>query len=256
MTTISDHKAMRRYVLEIAVSTPDEAERAVANGADRLEVSSGLEVGGLTPSSGLFRAVREQVDVPLYVLLRPRAGGFAYTDGEFAVMQADARALLAEGANGIVFGVLTPAGAIDAARCHMLVRRANGRAVFHRAFDFLPDPIAALDELIALGFERVLTSGGAVSAEAGTACLAQLIQHAGRRIEVLPAGSIRPHNVADLVRATGCDQVHAAARVQAADSFLSARPQIAAGMGVPGELSAELVKGLREQLDRVAGMLS
>jgi copper homeostasis protein len=256
MTTISDHNAMRRYTLEIAVSTPDEAERAVVNGADRLELSSGLEVGGLTPSIGLFRAVREQVDVPIYVLIRPRAGGFAYTDREYAVMQADAKALLAEGANGIVFGVLTPAGAIDVARCRMLVTRAKGRAVFHRAFDFLPDPIAALDELIILGFERVLTSGGATTAEAGAPCLAKIIQHAGRRIEVLPAGSIRPHNVDALVRVTGCDQVHAAARVPAADPCLAARPQLAAGMGVPAELSAELVKGLREHLDRACGVLS
>jgi copper homeostasis protein len=242
--------------LEIAVSTPDEAERAVANGADRLELSSGLEVGGLTPSVGLVRAVRERVNVPLYVLLRPRSGGFAYTDRAFAVMQMDAKVLLAEGVSGIVFGVLTPEGAIDADRCRALVDLANGRAVFHRAFDFLTDPIAALEELIALGFERVLTSGGAATAEAGAERLAELVRRAGGRMEVLPAGSIRPHNVDALVRMTGCAQVHAAVRVPVEDPLLAARPQLAAGMGVPGELAAGLVKGLREQLDRVAGVLS
>ena len=246
----------RRYLLEIAVGTPDEAACAAANGADRLELSSGLEVGGLTPSIGLFRAVRERVEVPLYVLLRPRAGGFAYTPNEFAVMQADAEAFLAEGATGIVFAVLTDDGRIDHARCRALVNAAEGKAVFHRAFDFLPDSLVALDELIELGFERVLTSGGATTAETGTNRLAALVQHAGWQIEVLPAGNVRPHNVADLVRETRCDQVHAAARVPAPDRLLAANPRLAHGMGAPAELSGQLVRDLRRELDRAAESLS
>ncbi len=246
----------RRYTLEIAVSTPEEAVRAVACGADRLELSSGLELGGLTPSIGLFREVRELVSVPIWVLLRPRAGGFAYSIREFASMAGDAVQFLAEGADGIVFGVLNDAGEIRADRCRELVELAKSRAVFHRAFDFLPDPLDALDELIDLGFQRVLTSGGAPTAEAGADTLARLIQRAGKRIEVLPAGSIRPANVATLVRTTGCNQVHAAARVPASDPHLARNPLVAAGMGPPTELSADLVRGLREQLDRLADPLS
>lgn len=246
----------RHYLLEIAVSTPEEAVVAVREGADRLELSSGLEVGGLTPSIGLFRAVRERASVPVWVLLRPRAGGFVYTQSEFDVMRADAAAFVAAGADGVVFAVLTPDGRIDHSSCRTLVDAANGRAVFHRAFDFLPHPIEALDELIEFGFARVLTSGGAATAEAGTTCLAALVQHAGRQIEVLPAGTVRPRNVGELVRATRCDQVHAAPRVPVADPLLAAHPRLAAGMGVPTELSAHLVRELRRELDRAAESLS
>jgi copper homeostasis protein CutC/predicted NAD/FAD-dependent oxidoreductase len=247
--------APRRCTLEIAVSSPEEAKLAENYGADRLELSVGLEIGGLTPSMALFRAVRERVKLPLYVLLRPRGGGFAYSPRESVVMQEDAEAFLAEGANGIVFAALTPGGQIDHARCREFVKLANGKAVFHRAFDFLPNPIVALEELIALGFERVLTSGGASTAETGTNCLAAMVQHAGWQIEVLPAGNIRPHNVADLVRATRCDQIHAACRVPVKEPLFEGRAQLARGMGDPGEMKTELVRGLREQLDQLAESL-
>jgi copper homeostasis protein len=240
----------RHFTLEIAVSSPDEAIDAKDCGADRLELSSGLDVGGLTPSLALFRAVRESVDIPVYVLLRPRAGDFTYTPREFAVMQADAEMFLAEGANGIVFGALRH-GAIDRLQCRTLVELARGKAVFHRAFDFLAEPLVALDELIELGFERVLTSGGATTAEAGTVRLAALVQHAGWQIEVLPAGSIRPENVADLVRAIRCDQVHAAARVDVNNPLFAKHGRLAMSMGRTSEMSSQLVRGLRAQLDHL-----
>jgi renalase len=245
-----------RLTLEIAVSTPEEAERAVANGADRLELSSGLEVGGLTPSLGLFRAVRERVAVPLWVLLRPRPGGFVYTDGECGVMRADAETFLDEGANGLVFGCLRPHGGADYERCRPLVEVAKGRAVFHRAFDSLPNPLTALDEVIDLGFARVLTSGFAPTAKDGADVLAYLVQQAGSRIEILPAGRIRPKNVAALIRVTGCNQVHAAARDYVPDEQLAQQPQLAASMGRATELSADLVCGLRLELDQLADSLS
>jgi copper homeostasis protein len=241
-----------RIALEIAVCTPDEAQTAVAHGADRVELSSGLEVGGLTPSLGLFRQTRDAVDVPIYALLRPRSGGFCYTRREFDAMSADAEALLAAGAAGLVFGVLTPDGRIDRDRCRALVDLAGGKAVFHRAFDFLPDPLAALDELIDLGFERVLTSGGARTAEAGATRLAALVQHAGWQIGVLPAGKILPENVADLVRETRCDQVHAAVRVGCHDPAIGANERLAPGLGGGTETSGTLVAGLRRQLDRLS----
>lgn len=241
-----------RYALEIAVCTPDEAALAVSCGADRIELSSGLEVGGLTPSMGLFRQVRDIVNAPVYVLIRPRSGGFAYTAREFEAMQLDVDALMAAGADGVVFGVLTPDGRIDRGRCRALVDAAGGKAVFHRAFDFLPDPLAALDELIELGFERVLTSGSASTAEAGTTRLTALVQHAGWQIEVLPAGKVLPENAADLIRATRCDQVHAAVRVKAPEPSLSGNPRLAPGLGGGTETSAALVSGLRRALDRLA----
>ncbi|MBM3981494.1 MAG: FAD-dependent oxidoreductase [Planctomycetes bacterium] len=247
--------APRRCALEIAVSSPLEAKLAERAGADRLELSVGLDVGGLTPSIGLFREVRRLTDLPIYVLLRPRPGGFTYTRRELHVMTADAEALLREGAAGIVFGALTERAGIDTAACRPLVELAevvDKKAVFHRAFDFVANPLEALDELIDLGFERVLTSGGATTAEAGTSRLQALVQHAGWQLEVMPGGGVRAHNVRDLVRATRCHQVHAAARVPVADPVLGAHPRLALAMGPCTELSADHVRALRHALDRAA----
>lgn len=245
-----------RYKLEVAVSTPDEAIWGELGGADRLELSSGLEVGGLTPSLHTFLAVRDAVSIPVYVLLRPRPGGFEYSNREFEVMFRDAREFLGAGAAGIVFGILDQNG-IDRRRCKQLVELAEGCAVFHRAFDFLSDQLAALDELIDLGFERVLTSGQGSTAEAGATRLASLVQHAGWQIEVLPAGKIRPDNVADLIRETRCDQVHSSARSAISDPDIASRPRLSSGLGTD-ELGNRmitdlaLVAGLRSALDRLA----
>src|SRR5207253_8751811 len=144
--------------LEVAVSTPDEAAIAEKHGADRLELSSALEVGGLTPSIGLFGAVRRAVAIPVYVLIRPRPGDFCYTPAEFAAMVADAEHFMSAGAAGLVSGVLTEQGAIDRQRCRELVAVARKGGVFHRAFDFLTGHFVALDELLDIGFDRILTS--------------------------------------------------------------------------------------------------
>jgi copper homeostasis protein len=255
-----------RFTLEIAVSTPDEARQAAICGADRLELSSGLEVGGLTPSSGLFHAVYVEVKLPIYVLLRPRTGGFWYTDDEFQAMLDDAREFVDAGVAGLVFGILKSDGTIDRERCKRLVELAPMRedsrcAVFHRAFDFVPDQFMALDELIDLGFERVLTSGAGSTAEAGTTRLSALVQHAGWQIEILPAGDIRPENVAELVRATCCHQVHSSAGVHAPEPSLARNPRVASGMGVNAAgmrrtASMEVVGALRAALDTFATSLS
>jgi copper homeostasis protein len=248
----------RRYTLEIAVTTPEEASLADDNGADRLEVSSGLELGGLTPSLGLFRMIRDRTKLPLYVLLRPRSGGFEYTSRELIVMVEDARMFMEAGANGIVFGVLTTNGRIDRRACERLATLAPGRAVFHRAFDFLKDQLQGVEELIHLGISRVLTSGGGSTAEAGATHLTALVQHAGWQIEVVPAGDIRPHNVADLVRETRCDQVHSSARAhsRSVEAVFGSRTARAAAMGGGTELRPEIVAGLRAELDRLTDSLS
>jgi copper homeostasis protein CutC len=242
-----------RYLLEIAVSTPDEAIRAVESGADRLEISSALEVGGLTPSLHTFLAIREAVAVPLYVLVRPRPGDFHYSERDFEVMLHDAEEFMNRGSSGIVFGVLD-SGGIDRLRCRQMVEIARGHAVFHRAFDFLAEPLEALDELIDLCIERILTSGHAPSAEAGTACLASLVQRAGKRIEILPAGNIRSDNVVNLVRQTCCEQVHSSARARVCDALLGKSAKLATGMGTDDSgqrmtTDGGVVAALRKALD-------
>ncbi len=185
---------------------------AVAAGADRLELCSALEVGGVTPSPATFLDVRTEVSVPVVVLVRPRSGGFVYTRREFATLCRDADWFLAGGATAVVCGALDDTGRLHREHCRELVRLAGGRAVLHRAFDSHTDPMTGLEEAIDLGFGRVLTSGGARTAPDGANTIRTLVRSANGRIEVLPGGGVGPGNVAELVRATGCDQVHGSFR--------------------------------------------
>ena len=223
-----------RIVLEICVGSVDDAVAAIAGGADRLEVNSAVSLGGLTPSAGLFAEVRRRVNVPLVAMIRPRPGAFSYSATDFEVMLRDAEGLLAARADGLAFGVLTDRGEIDRDRCLKLRDVCGGRAaVFHRAFDLTPEPFAALDCLIELGFRRVMTSGQAKSALAGAETIAALVRRAAGRIEVLPAGGINPDTVGEVLDRTGCHQIHAGVRTTGRDRSMAARPSIRFGRTVP-----------------------
>ena len=163
-------------------------------------------------------------------MMRPRPGGFCYSATEFAVLQRDAEIALAEGADGIAFGILTPTGAMDLARCREIVKLAAGRQiVFHRAFDVVPEPLTALEQLIDLGVTRVMTSGQEASAYNGAANIATYVRQVAGRIEILPAGGINRFTVADVVSRTGCDQVHASLGTRSKDYSVLARPQVSFG---------------------------
>ena len=201
-----------RILVEVCVGSVADIERAVAAGADRVELCSALELGGLTPSFGLVETALATSSIPVVVMLRPRAGGFRYDHHEFAAMLRDAERFLDLGASGVVFGILNEHGQIDVARCGELLRTAGAaQTIFHRAFDFVPDQRAALDTLIELGITRVLTSGGKSTAAEGTSMIRELISHAAGRIEVMPGGGINADNVLEIVHATGCNQVHVGA---------------------------------------------
>jgi len=220
-----------RVVVEICVASVDDALAAVSSGADRLELNCALALGGLTPSAGLFAEVRRRVSVPVIVMIRPRPGGFGYSDLDFEVMLHDARAFLAAGADGLAFGVLRPDGTIDVGRCQQLREVCGDRqAVFHRAFDVTPDPVGTLKVLAELGFTRVITSGQAESALAGAVLIGDMRRRAARRIEVLPAGGISSDSVFELIRRTGCNQVHASLRTWSADRSVAGRPNVRFGV--------------------------
>jgi len=243
-----------RVTLEIAVSTPEEAVASVRAGADRLELSAGLEVGGLTPSPGVFARVRHVVAVPVYVLLRPRPGGFRYSTEEVEALLHDAEAFLNAGADGLVFGALDERGQVAHEPCRRLSVLTRGRIVFHRAFDFLRNPVGELDYLTDLGFERVLSSGGKCTAREGAATLAELVSRGAGRIEVMAAGGIRPENVVEVVGVTGCRQVHAAVRTAVVDPTLATNLPLAGAMGADAlgcrsTTDPALVAGLRAALD-------
>jgi copper homeostasis protein len=223
----------RPTLLEVCVASVDDALAAQAGGAGRLELNTALALGGLTPSLGALLEVKRAVALPVVAMLRPRPGGFAYSDSDFAIMRRDLDLLLAHGADGVACGVLHDDGTIDERRCRALVEQAGAaQAVFHRAFDVTPDPLAALEQLIALGFRRVLTSGQQENAYNGAALIAELVRRAAGRIEILPAGGVNRFTAADILTRTGCDQVHASLRQPRLDPSTRSRPDISFGPGI------------------------
>lgn len=198
-----------KLLVEACVDGVPSALAAEAGGAGRLELCSGLSEGGITPSVGLIEMVRERIRLPLFVLIRPRGGDFLYDAEEFEVMRRDVTTAGLLGADGVVLGVLQSNGMVDAERTAALIEAARPLDVtFHRAFDFTQDAEAALERLIALGVDRVLTSGQAARAVDGVATIAGLVRRAAGRIGIVAGGGIRPDNVKAVVQGSGVTEVH------------------------------------------------
>jgi len=196
-------------LVEACVESVAGAVAAAAAGAGRLELCAGLAEGGVTPSLGLVRAVRRRVELPLHVLLRPRPGDFVPDDGDLEAMLTDLAALHREGVDGVVLGALTPAGEVDRGLLGRLLARARPLHVtFHRAIDRTPDIAAACATLTELGVDRVLTSGGAPTAQAGAATLAALQRSFGAGLVILAGGGVRHDHVRALVSGSGVREVH------------------------------------------------
>lgn len=202
-----------RRLLEIAAGSLESALAAQAGGADRVELCGSLDGGGITPSFGTIALVREHLRIPLYVLIRPRSGDFVYSPVELESMRRDVEACTRLGCDGIAIGMLDADGGVDVAGCRSLVAAAGSMGVtFHRAFDCVADRHLALDAVVALGCERILTSGGADRAEQGAAAIAADIAHAAGRIALMPGAGLDPANIAAVARATGAAEFHASAR--------------------------------------------
>lgn len=249
-----------RVLVEVAVDSLTGAEAAVAGGADRLELCACLQQGGLTPSLGLFEAVRQAVAVPIFVMLRPRPGDFLYDRGEFAAMQRDAAHFRAAGANGLVAGMLTPDGALDAPRLRDLFAVGEGLpSTCHRAFDLCRDPELALSTLLDLGIARVLTSGQAASAPLGHERIRRFVVTAGDRLTVLAGAGVRDDNVAALVAATGVREVHLSATCWQPSGMTFRRLGVPMGSSVPHDeytlrqTDAALVARVRQALASMRG---
>ena len=196
-------------MLEACVDSVESALSAQTGGADRVELCDNLLEGGTTPSAGLIALCCERVRIPVHVLVRPRGGDFVYSDVEFEVMRRDIAVAQQHGAAGVVFGILLPDGAIDVSRTRALLAAARPLAVtFHRAFDFTADPDQALDDLIALGVDRLLTSGQAPRASEGTGILARLVRRAAGRIAIAAAGGLSEESVVKVVEQSGVPEVH------------------------------------------------
>jgi copper homeostasis protein len=231
--------------LEVAVDDALGLAAAVAGGADRIELCSALELGGLTPSAGLM-ATAGACGVPVYAMIRPRSGGFVYTAPELTVMCADIAAARGAGLAGVVFGALTPLQALDIPAMRRLCDAAQGMGItLHRAFDLVSDWKAALDAALDLGVERILTSGGAKSAPQGAAQLQQVMSYADGRIGVMPGAGISVRTITAL-RTLPLTEVHASCSAP----IPALGPELALGFSTPNpkRTDAGLVAGLKSAL--------
>lgn len=199
-------------IFEICVDSVESALGAQQGGAQRVELCDNLLEGGTTPSAGTIALARRELSIGLNVIIRPRGGDFHYSALEFEVMKYDVTQAKALGADGIVIGLLNPDGTIDKARTAELVALARPCSVtFHRAFDMTVDAKQALEDLIALGVDRVLTTGQESSAVEGLDLIVELVQQAGDRIIVMPGG-LRERNIQKFISRTGVKEVHMTAR--------------------------------------------
>ena len=217
--------------LEVCCGSQTSAFAAVEGGAERIELCSALSLDGLTPSVGTIRELRRRFpDLRIHVLIRPREGDFVYSEDEVRVMEQDIRAAVDAGATAIVSGALTPEDTINQPVTARLVRAAAGLPfTFHRAFDLVPDKSAALRRLSELGVARVLTSGGATTAEAGIPVLRQLVQEASslhpHPVTILPGGGVNHHNVQQIIEATGAIEIHGSCSVALPNGFRQTSPE-------------------------------
>jgi copper homeostasis protein len=246
---------MARVLLEICCGSIDDAIEAEKGGADRVELCSALFLGGLTPSFGTIQEAKRRLKIPVMVMVRPRGGGFGYSEAEMASMERDTEAAVEAGADGVVFGILQADGRIDIARCRRIRQLMGQRqAVFHRAFDVTPDPFEALEQLVDLGITRLLTSGQKDSVPEGAELIKKLIERAGERIEILPGGGIQVWNAQEMIERTGCRQVHLTAWKAVSDTSTQARAGITFGGALhPAEDRFQMTDA--EAVRRLAGML-
>ena len=214
-----------KYILEIATSDFATTKSAAEGGADRIELCSNLAEGGTTPSYGHIRRCRETFDVLLYTIIRPRGGDFLYNKDEYETMVHDVKLCKQLGCDGIVIGLLNMDGTIDIARTSELTEMAYPMGVtFHRAFDRCRDPFEALEELIEIGCERILTSGQQPSATDGVELIAELNKIADERIIIMPGSGVRKENIKMLAEKTGCTEFHSSLRSKQKSSMQFIHP--------------------------------
>lgn len=251
---------MPKIIVEICCGSAEDVIESQKAQADRVELNSSLFEGGLTPSIGELLVAKEGTKLPIMSMVRPRPGGFCYTQVEFQTALKDAESLLANGSDGIVFGFLNADGTINAERCRQMMKIIGSReAVFHRAIDVVPDWKKAVDTLCDLGITRVLTSGQRASALDGAGTIAEMICYANGRIQILPGGGIRQYNVKELLEKTGCSQIHISPHKNYFDTSVNGNPAIHFGGALyPPEdrfsvVDTPAVHGFMDEIDGCCG---
>ncbi|KZS12471.1 Copper homeostasis protein cutC [Daphnia magna] len=202
-------------ILEVCVDSLESARNAELGGASRLELCSSLSLGGLTPTVGLVQSVKKCVKLPIYVMIRPRDGDFVYDEDELLVMEQDITSLKEVQVDGFVFGVLHLDCTVDREACLRLISSAYPLpCTFHRAFDVTTDAFVAMEELIQLGFRRILTSGQQQTAETGLELIVRLRERAGERIVIMAGAGVTERNASSIVMASRVTEIHGSASRQ------------------------------------------
>jgi copper homeostasis protein len=226
--------------IEIVVYNFESAVKAKEGGADRLELCDNPGEGGTTPSLGMIQRVRQQVNIDLFIMIRPRGGDFLYSEDEFEIMKSDIMAAKRAGADGVVIGILTVDGRLDSKRCTELIQLARPMQVTcHRAIDMTHDPLQTMEDCIGCGFDRILTSGGKLKAIQGVDVIAKMHQQANNRIQIMAGSGVDESNVAEIVTKTGVREIHFGA-VASRGSGMTYRNSFISGMGSTSNTEFEL----------------
>ena len=222
---------MEKYTIEICANSLESAIMAQRGGAQRVELCAGDLEGGLTPSAGEIVELKSKLKkVKLHVMIRPRGGDFCYNRSELKIMKADIKIASLLGADGFVLGCLTPAGDVDKRALSGLMKKAKGRSVtFHRAFDMCRDPFQALEDIIELGCDRILTSGQQATAEKGIPLIRQLVKQAAGRIIIMPGGGITPKNIRMIAETTRATEFHFSGRKVVESPMQYRNPSVSMG---------------------------
>lgn len=242
---------MPQYLIEIATSDYTTTANAVAGGADRIELCANLAEGGTTASYATIKKCREDFDVQLYPIIRPRGGDFLYSEAEFRLIQQDIEMCREIGCDGIVTGLLNADGSIDIERTAQLIDKAFPlKVTFHRAFDRCRDVFEALEQLIGCGCERILTSGQQLTAIEGKVLIAALNSQADGRIIIMPGSGVREANIKELAQYTGCREFHASLRSRLPSAMEYQHPAFAqdAESIYNNYIDPDAVKALRQAL--------
>ncbi|NOT52661.1 MAG: copper homeostasis protein CutC [Chitinophagaceae bacterium] len=240
-----------KYIIEIATSDFATTRSAVEGGADRIELCANLVEGGTTPPYGVIKKCREAFAVSLFPIIRPRGGDFLYSKDEFELMMYDAKLCKALGCDGIVIGLLNMDGTIDMVRTAQLIEAVYPMGVtFHRAFDRCKEPFEALEQLIEIGCERILTSGQKPSVVDGVELVAQLNKAADERIIIMPGSGVRKENIKMLAEKTGCVEFHSSLRDKEKSRMAFLHPAFvdSAESYMNNAVSVGEVRGLKKEL--------
>jgi copper homeostasis protein len=225
-----------KFRLEICADSIGSAIIAQEAGAQRLELCESLMEGGVTPSAGKIESVRQNLEISLHVIIRPRGGDFLYNGVEYDIMRRDIVRCGEAGVDGVVFGILTSEGYIDIERTARLVEEASPMSVtFHRAFDMCCDPIRGVADVIATGAERLLTSGQSNDAASGSALIAELVRLSGTNLIIMPGGGLNASNIKMVAETTGASEFHMSGRSYAESAMLFRREGISLGSKSPDD---------------------